>query len=165
MRVEELEAACHAASFESSLRRAMAQTSPACSVSASTDSNRSSQSYIHAEDEHHMPSATASSYHQHGFSSQFRQQPDAHHHSYNRDNRDADEAQDDASSEGADEYIRREGCETESEASTCETEISGLKQQRREWDAERAELLREMNNLRSLASYTTIAYLTCFLST
>ena len=47
MRVEELEAVCHAASFESSLRRAMANTSPICSVSPSTDSNASSQSCLH----------------------------------------------------------------------------------------------------------------------
>lgn len=48
MRVEELEAVCHAANFESSLRRAMANTSPICSVSPSTDSNASSQSCLHS---------------------------------------------------------------------------------------------------------------------
>ena len=148
MRVEELEAACHAASFESSLRRAMAQASPACSVSASTDSNASSQSYLHAEHDNDIPSAATSSYHQHGLDRQFGQPADAQHHSYGRDYRDAGEAQDGESSEGADDYIRREGSETESQASTSEAEISGLKQQRREWEAEREELLREMNNLR-----------------
>ena len=157
MRVEELEAACHAASFESSLRRAMAQTSPACSVSASTDSNASSQSYIPAEHDNDNPSAATPTYHHHTFDRQFGQSADAQHHSYGRDYRDAGEAQDDESSEGAGEYIRREGSETESQASTSETEVSGLKQQRREWEAEREALLREMNNLRSLASRTTIA--------
>lgn len=157
MRVEELEAACHAASFESSLRRAMAQTSPACSVSASTDSNDSSQSYIHPEHANHDPSAATSSYPQYDLGSQFRQQADARHHSYGRDYRDAGEGQDNDSSEGGDEYTRREGSETESQASTSETEISGLKQQRREWEAEREELLREMDNLRSPASCGTIA--------
>ena len=157
MRVEELEAACHAASFESSLRRAMAQTSPACSVSASMDSNASSQSYIHAEHDSDNLSAATSSFHQHSFDGQCGQPADARHYSYGRDYRDAGEAQDDRSSEGADEFRRKEGSETESQASTSETEISGLKQQRREWEAEREELLREMNNLRSLASRTTIA--------
>lgn len=147
MRVEELEAACHAASFESSLRRAMAQTSPACSVSASTDSNASSQSYMHAEQNNNIPSAATSSYHQHGFGFQFEQPADAGHHSYSRDYKHASEGQDGQSSEGADEYLGRES-ETESQASTSETEIGGLKQQRREWEAEREELLREMNNLR-----------------
>lgn len=158
MRVEELEAACHAASFESSLRRAMAQTSPACSVSATTDSNDSSQSYVHAEHDSFEPSAAASSYQQHDFNSQFRQQPDEEQHSCGREHRESEEAQDAGSSEGVDEYLRRkEGSDTESQASTSETEISGLKQQRREWEAEREELLREMSNLRSLTNYAAVS--------
>ena len=36
--------------------------------------------------------------------------------------------------------------------SSSETEISGLKQQQREWETEREELLREMGNLRSVHS-------------
>lgn len=158
MRVEELEAACHAASFESSLRRAMAQTSPACSVSATTDSNDSSHSYVHADDTFDS-SAAASSYQQHHFNDEFRQQPGEEQHSCGREYQESGAGQDGESTEGVDEYLRRnEGSDTESQASTSETEISGLKQQRREWEAEREELLREMHDLRS---HTNCAAVTC----
>ena len=148
MRVEELEAACHAASFESSLRRAMAQTSPVCSVSASTDSNDSSQSYVHAGPNLHDPSAASSGYHQQGFAAQFRRQADAQH-SYDMGYRERDQAEGgEDSDESAGDYMAGHGSGSESQASTSETEISGLRQQRREWEAEKQELLREMGNLR-----------------
>lgn len=149
MRVEELEAACHAASFESSLRRAMAHTSPVCSVSASTDSNDSSQSYVHAGPNLHDPSAASSGYHQQDFEGQFRHQADAQH-SYGMGYRDRQQGEDEGDSdEGAGGYMAGQGSGSESQASTSETEISGLRQQRREWEAEKQELLREMGNLRS----------------
>lgn len=163
MRVEELEAACHAASFESSLRRAMAQTSPACSVSATTDSNDSSQSYVHAKHDNCDPSAGNSNYQQHDFNNQFGQQPNDGQHSYDRGCRENGEGLDAESPDSADEYLRREGSDMESQASTSETEISGLKQQRREWEAEREALLREMNNLRSLASCRAVPFCAAYL--
>ena len=143
MRVEELEAVCHAASFETSLRRAMAQTSPVCSVSASTDSNDSSQSFVHADhDESHANAATSSFQ----FGADFRasgigqqngfgpasERPHGH-----------DDGNDDA------DYFTRRDSDSVSQSSSSETEISGLKQQRHEWEAEREELLKEMGNLRS----------------
>ena len=150
MRVEELEAVCHAASFETSLRRAMAQTSPVCSVSASTDSNDSSQSFVHADhDESHANAATSSFQ----FGADFRasgigqqngfgpasQRP----HGHDDSNLQNDDRDDDA------DYFTRRDSDSVSQSSSSETEISGLKQQRHEWEAEREELLKEMGNLRS----------------
>ena len=149
MRVEELEAACHAASFETSLRRAMAQTSPVCSVSASTDS---SQSYIDADPGMHDPSAASSGFHQPNFEAQYRQQADMDH-SYAAEYRDGSASQNGEHSDAdAGGYTGRNGSDSGSQASTSETDISGLKQQRREWEAEKKELLREMGNLRCVAA-------------
>lgn len=49
-------------------------------------------------------------------------------------------------SESDDDFLGRQ-C-SGSEASSSETELSGLKQQRQEWELEKQALLREMGNLR-----------------
>lgn len=140
MRVEELEAVCHAASFESSLRRAMAQTSPVCSVSASTDSNDSSQSFIPAD---HGTDAATSSFQP----SRFEPPLTDPQNSFQTQFSGRTHGQDSGSLDGEEDYLRR-GTDSVSQSSS-ETEVSGLKQQQREWETEREELLREMGNLRS----------------
>ena len=147
MRVEELEAVCHAASFESSLRRAMAQTSPVCSVSASTDSNISSQSFVHTADQQANEAEAATSSFQHaGYESDYHardsDQPDNFASAYQQ--------QEDSQGAGlgsSNGFMRQDSDDT-SQCSSSETEISGLKQQRHEWEVEREELLKEMGNLR-----------------
>ena len=148
MRVEELEAVCHAASFASSLRRAMAQNSPVCSVSASTDSNASSQSFIHtdAHDTRHADAAT-SSYQHATYGSEFdtheTEQPEHFRSGFSPKNHGQNGA-----GVGSDDTFRRQDSDALSQCSSSETEIGGLKQKRQEWEAEREELLREMGNLR-----------------
>ena len=51
-------------------------------------------------------------------------------------------------SDSEDGYMARQDSDSESEASSSETELSGLKQQRQEWKAEKEALLREMGQLR-----------------
>ncbi|DBB12970.1 TPA: hypothetical protein ACH3X3_005714 [Trebouxia sp. C0006] len=147
MRVEELEAVCHAASFESSLRRAMAHTSPVCSVSASTDSNDSSQSFIRAEHDADQADAATSSFQAHSFGTSLRSNGTDRQHSFGTGFRQTAHGQDSGSLDADEEEYLRRDADSMSQSSS-ETEISGLKQQQREWETEREELLREMGNLR-----------------
>ena len=149
MRVEELEAVCHAASFESSLRRAMAHTSPVCSVSASTDSNDSSQSFIHADHDADPADAATSSFQPHSFGAPLRSSGTDRQNSFGTGFRQTAHGQDSGSLDADEEEYLRRDADSMSQSSS-ETEISGLKQQQREWETEREELLREMGNLRSV---------------
>lgn len=47
-----------------------------------------------------------------------------------------------------DDFLGRQDSGSGISASTSETELSGLKQQRQEWEVEKQALLREMGNLR-----------------
>ena len=47
-----------------------------------------------------------------------------------------------------DDFLGRQDSGLGSEASSSETELSGLKQQRQEWELEKQALLREMGSLR-----------------
>ena len=156
MRVEELEAVCHAASFESSLRRAMAHTSPVCSVSASTDSNDSSQSFIHADHDADQADAATSSFQAHSFGIPLRSNGTDHQNSFGTGFRQTVHGQDCGSLDADEEEYLRRDADSMSQSSS-ETEISGLKQQQREWETEREELLREMGNLRSVHSDNAIS--------
>ncbi len=156
MRVEELEAVCHAASFESSLRRAMAHTSPVCSVSASTDSNDSSQSFIRAEHDADQADAATSSFQAHSFGTSLRSNGTDRQHSFGTGFRQTAHGQDSGSLDADEEEYLRRDADSMSQSSS-ETEISGLKQQQREWETEREELLREMGNLRSVHPDNTIS--------
>jgi len=159
MRVEELEAVCHAASFESSLRRAMAHTSPVCSVSASNDS---SQSFIHADHDADQADAATSSFQAHNFGTPLRSNGTDHQNSFGTGFRQTAHGQDSGSLDADEEEYLRRDADSMSQSSS-ETEISGLKQQQREWETEREELLREMGNLRSVHSDNAICTaLLCF---
>ncbi len=159
MRVEELEAVCHAASFESSLRRAMAQTSPVCSVSASTDSNDSSQSFVHADHDARHADAASSSFQPGSFGTPYRTSGTDHQNSFGINFTARSQGQDGGSLDDDEDYLHRHDSNSVSQSSGSETEVSGLKQQRREWETEREELLREMGNLRSVPPTQPAAYM------
>jgi len=156
MRVEELEAVCHAASFESSLRRAMAHTSPVCSVSASTDSNDSSQSFIRADHDADQADAATSSFQAQNFGTPLRSNGTDRQNTFGTGFRQTAHGQDSGSLDADEEEYLRRDADSMSQSSS-ETEISGLKQQQHEWETEREELLREMGNLRSVRSDNAIS--------